>query len=196
MAEYLMISSLFGYYNHGLKKALIYIGKYYGRLNRNKVYKNDKYLECGIKFVSKKFGYKKSPIRCMIKHKKIKESDNTQVWYFHKNNFQKIYRYIVRLINKLYIKLCKNNICDDRLFILELMKNLLQDVNKDINENNDLSRTYSNALVLKQKNMLELYRNNYQRPENERILAGNIVDSINYLDTLYNLPPDNLSIDK
>jgi len=204
-SEYIKIPSTSGgSYNNGLKKAIICIGKYYGNLDRKKKYKNDKYLKCGIDYITKHCGRKKEPIRLMLqrcrKRKTVQLMIQEEVvkksgkWCFHKTRYEETYRYIIRLLNKLLIKLHKKGFSNDKLYIVEILKILYQDIGKIMNENNGLTRVYSNALILMQKEMLEFHRKNRHVEEEDRIKAGDIIETIKKLDKIYSLPPKDLIV--
>lgn len=135
MSTYLKISYKTQNTNQALMKCVMYIGKYYGKNNYD-------LLDGGITYLSKKIGNaSKRSIKFMIYSDRIKNSQMRQ-WRFKKNSYERVYKYIIsRLLNKK---------AGNQEEALKLLHNLYIETNSKFAINN----TFSDILVLEQKDLL------------------------------------------
>lgn len=149
-------------YNRGMRKALIYIGRNYGKHKHKNECTDYEYYNSGVEYVAKKFGrFRKNAIRYMVYPKKIKESNNKR-WYFNKQIYVKAYSVIVDCLLK--------SKGDDRAEVLRLLTDLFIE-SKIIDP--QAERVCSNALIFWQKKMLSvncIHQNNATAIEANTIL--------------------------
>jgi hypothetical protein len=171
MAQYLKIS-----YpevkprRNGLKEAITYIGKCYGKLANKSGCTDKEYFKSGKKVVAKRCGrFCWSAVSCMVTTKKVKGS-NARQWCYHKRIYGKAYRIIVNM-------LFKSPPCDKE-YVAKLLNGLYQDVCDNNKNGLEIKRLCSNALMFWQKEMLGLRQGNQEFPEDVRTAAGKILREI------------------
>jgi len=149
IAQYLNIPSLVGgKRNEILKKAIIHIGKHYGKLANKKGCRDEQYFKCGIKYIAKSFRTRRFGIP-HFRRKAVSRMVNPsgkgpeRTWHYHKRLYAKAFEHIENLLDNsnyddfvetLYAKSCKNSGQGDKL-----------------------ERFYSNVLLFWQKNMLRTH---------------------------------------
>ena len=177
MAEYLKISYPKGDppRSNSLKRAITYLGKYYGKLANKNGHTDDDYFINGEIFIARKMGsHRKTAIRRMTESEKGNDPDNRQ-WYYHRRIYGKAYRNIVRWLRKRLIK--------DKEDVTKILDDLYRSICKETGERgNNLERLYSNALVFWQKDMLELFVINPITQIDDIEAAGKILGIIKEVD--------------
>jgi hypothetical protein len=170
MSRYLKISYPKGHScSKGLRWAITYIGKHYGRRANIAGYTDREYFKHGRNFIAKRFGaFSKGAVLSMVKSKGIKDA-NARQWSYHKRIYVDAYAYIIKLLFK----------CPpvDMTEVAKLLEGLYQDVCNDSGKGEELERLCSNALLFWQKQMLSLYRanpnaSNGSREDADKILTG------------------------
>lgn len=151
-------------YNRGMKKALIFIGRCYGKHKHKNVCSDNEYYNSGVKFIAKKFGrFRNNAIKYMVYPKKIKNSNNKR-WCFNKQIYVRAYSMIVDCLLK--------SKGDDRKEVLWLLTDLFIE-SKNIDP--EAERVCSNALVFWQKRMLSvnsIHKDSVTATEANTILQG------------------------
>lgn len=98
MGAYIKISyssTVAGKSNRGLKEAIEYIGKRYGKLANVEGLSSKRYEKAGIAYIAKRFGhFRKSAVKYMIYPKKIKNSESRQ-WCYNKQIYVRAYKLIL-----------------------------------------------------------------------------------------------------
>lgn len=178
MADYLKIySPVGGKLNSGLKKAITYIGKHYGKLENKEGYKNKEYFKYGRKYIAKqcKGNRCETAILYMVKPDKTKNPDN-RLWRYHKRIYMEAYEHIINSLRK-----CPPS---DKDIVKELLNDIYLDICKRLGEDNKPARLCSNALLFWQKDMLDFYNNMPNVSIYYRDIAGKILSKIKNLDNV------------
>jgi len=175
MSQYLKISHPAGdSCSKGLRLSITYIGKHYGRRANREGYSDREYFRCGKNFIAKRFGaFSKTAVLLMVKPKRIKGS-NVKQWCYNKRVYAGAYKYILELLLK--------NPASDKVYVAELLNRLYQDVYDMGENNNELARLCSNALLFWQKEMLGLHLVNSNIPSASKEEAGKILMEIAEVD--------------
>ena len=166
MSSYIKISYPTSDVNYALKECIMYIGKKYGKNNKD-------YLKSGIAYLGKKVkGASNRAIRFMIFSKKINGSESKQ-WCFKKNSYRKVYRYII-------YRLLKED-KEGREKALNLLQNLyLQEKSID----SMINKKFSDILVLQQKEAL-IYAVDKLQFRNDKEVIEKILQCYNKCDVMY-----------
>ena len=141
--------------NEILKECIKFIGKKYGKDQRD-------LLDSGVAYLAKKVkGASKRSIKFMYRSKKIKGSDSRQ-WKFKKNSYERAYRYIIYILS--------NDDNDGIKKVAGMLKLLYLQRKKEFVINNCLS----DILVLQQKEAL-FYAVNKPQFDNDRKIIKKIL---------------------
>ena len=154
--------------NSALKKAIIYIGKKYGRNAYVDGLKNDQYLNTGIEYIGKKSRHmSKTAIKNMMKGKKCMK--NKVEWRFHKRKYHIAYKTILKC-------LCESS-KEDIDEVIDLLTNFFIENRKfDIS----IKRVCSQALLFHQMKLLSVNRAN--QDQSISIHSTNVYNNITSID--------------